>query len=143
MTHLLFRSVWTVRHLLFLAYLLFFSYGMFSARPPAVLLMPFAHWDKVLHVLAFLGLSLCTALVLMQRPWAWLAWPVLLVVAPGTEYLQHVVQPRRDFSLGDIVANGVGVLLAAGLWPGLRLLFLPFVLRRTPARHRDSGGSPG
>lgn len=126
MTHLLFRSVWTVRHLLFLAYLLFFSYGMFSARPPSVLLMPFPQWDKVLHVMAFLGLSLCTSLLLMARPWGWLAWPVLLAAAPLTEYLQHVLQPRRDFSLGDIVANAIGVLLAAGLWPGLRLLFLPF-----------------
>ncbi|OWK42562.1 VanZ like family protein [Pseudomonas oleovorans subsp. oleovorans] len=100
---------------LFVLCVLVFCYGVFRPEPPPEL---FQDSDKLWHVLAFFGLSLCARLAFPRLAGGWL-WPLLLVLAPLVEWLQHWLQASRHFSLGDIQANVLGVLLAlllSGLW---------------------------
>lgn len=116
--HTLPTLVWRYRLLLFCACLAVFCYGVFRPESPPEL---FQESDKALHVLAFLGLGLCSALVACGRRAAWVVWPALIVAAPVVEWLQHVLQPAsRDFSTGDIASNLIGVALAALAWRVLR-----------------------
>lgn len=106
--------VWRHRLRLFLACLAVFCYGVFRPESPPEL---FQESDKVMHVLAFLVMGLCSALAAWGRRYAWLVWPALAAAAPLVEWLQHALQPgTRDFSLGDIAGNLVGVVLAALAW---------------------------
>ncbi|MER1968524.1 hypothetical protein [Castellaniella sp. GW247-6E4] len=106
--------VWRYRLALFFACLAVFCYGVFRPESPPEL---FQESDKAMHVLAFLGLGLCGALAVHGRRGAWAVWPALVAAAPLVEWLQHVLQPAtRDFSLGDILGNLAGAMLAAMVW---------------------------
>jgi hypothetical protein len=122
--------IWRLRLALFLACFAVFCYGMFSASVETGL--SFDQADKVLHLLAFTGLGLCSALAASGRRLATRVWPVLFVAAPLTEYLQHLLQPvSRTFSAGDIAANLAGTLLALLIWRLLAAwLTPPFGLAR-------------
>ncbi|MBV6272970.1 hypothetical protein KVP09_08570 [Alcaligenaceae bacterium CGII-47] len=111
-------TIWQFRRPLFLGCLLVFCYGVFRPEPPPDL---FQDSDKALHILAFAGLSFSARLGLDRAP-AWLLWPALVVLAPLTEWLQHIVQPTREFSLGDIQANLAGIVLGSLTWMIFRRL---------------------
>lgn len=85
-----------------------FVYGVFRPEPPPNL---FEDSDKAMHVLAFGTLAFSIRLAFARVRGAWL-WPLLIALAPVMEWLQHVVQPGRHFSLGDIQANLLGVAAA-------------------------------
>lgn len=116
--------LWRRRVVIFLLCLAVFCYGVFRPESPPDF---FPHSDKFLHVLAYFGLSGCAALAMHGRRHAAWTWVMLLLAAPGVEYLQHILQPARNFSLGDAAANLGGLLLAALVWHWARLL-----LRRVP-----------
>ena len=88
------------------------AYGVFRRQPPPEF---FLQSDKVLHVLAFTGLALCTRLAIYSAPVRWVVLG-LLCAAVGTEYLQHWVQPLRMFSFYDAASNMVGVMLGLLCW---------------------------
>lgn len=96
-----------VRIGMFLLCCLTLAYGLFRSEPAPHL---FEHSDKWLHVMAFGGLTLCTRLAFSRTRLAILGG-VLMLLAPALEWLQHDWQPMREFSLGDVVANVIGVAL--------------------------------
>jgi hypothetical protein len=111
---------------LFLGCGLLLGYAVFSRQPAPML---FQHADKVGHLLGFAALAVS----------AWLAlgscagigrgcrvrnlglWSALMMVALGAEWLQPLVSPLRQFSLEDMAANLLGVLLGGVLclWIGI------------------------
>lgn len=101
-----------MRKLLFLACCAILAYGLFRPEPPPDL---FDQSDKFLHLIAFAGLSLVTRFAFPSAP-GWLLWPLLYVQAPLLEWLQHVLQPTREFSLLDVLANLCGISIALLLW---------------------------
>ena len=104
--------MWALRKLIFVFSLLVLGYGLLRHEPPPNL---FANSDKYLHALAFAGFSLC-ARVAFDQTKGWLLWPLLMLVAVGSEWLQNHLQPTRHFSLADIQANALGIGLALVLW---------------------------
>lgn len=89
------------------------GYGLFRPESPPDF---FDDSDKLMHLLAFGALSLSARLAFVRVP-GWLLWGLLLVAAPLLEWLQHKWQPYRQFSQADMLANLLGVLLAAlGCW---------------------------
>jgi VanZ family protein len=103
---------------IFILCLLAFSYGVFRPEPPPQL---FEDSDKAWHILAFAGLGFSAALALDRLP-AWLLWSAMIAAAPLIEWLQHIAQPVREFSAGDIWGNLVGVLLGYLAWMMFRRL---------------------
>ncbi|AZE62671.1 MULTISPECIES: glycosyltransferase family 2 protein [Pseudomonas fluorescens group] len=87
------------------------AYGVFRPQPAPYL---FEHSDKVMHLMAFGGLTVCSRIAFEKARPA-LVVSVLLLLAPALEWLQHYVQPAREFSLGDIAANLAGVVLGAAV----------------------------
>lgn len=88
-------------------------YGLFRPESPPDL---FNNSDKFMHVLGFGAVSLAARLAFIRTP-AWLLWSILLLSALLSEWLQHLLQPHRQFSWLDIAANSLGVVLAAlGCW---------------------------
>ncbi len=101
-----------VRYLLFVVCCAALAYGLFRPESPPQL---FDDFDKWLHLLAFGGFSLSARVAFIRAP-GWLLWGLLLLAAPLSEWLQHEWQPHRQFSQGDILANVLGVCLAALGW---------------------------
>lgn len=101
-----------MRKLLFLACCAVLAYGLLRPEPPPDL---FGESDKLLHLIAFGGLSLTARLAFPSAPGR-LLWPLLLVLAPLLEWLQHVIQPVREFSALDVLANLCGIALALLFW---------------------------
>ena len=77
-------------------------------------LPPLRIWDKAAHTLAFAALMLLSAVA--YRPRLKLQWIALLLLGfgIGMEIVQHFL-PYREFSFLDMVANGLGILLAMPL----------------------------
>lgn len=101
-----------MRKLLFAGIALAVAWGVFRPAPPPDL---FWHSDKLGHLLGFMALGLGARLAWSRGPAAW-CWGALLLAAPALEWLQPVVSPLRQRSLGDALANVLGVLLALALW---------------------------
>lgn len=77
-------------------------------------------WDKLNHFAAFAVLYLLLTLAfgdMKTRSRVLL----LMAFAVQIEIVQHFI-PDRDFSLLDIVADGIGIFIGWGIW---RLLFSP------------------
>lgn len=68
-------------------------------------------WDKTNHLLAFVTLGLVASLAHASR-WRWAA---LLGYGVLIELLQALT-PHREASTADVVADALGLALAAGLW---------------------------
>jgi len=101
--------------ILFLPVLALVIYGVFRATPPE---MVFERSDKVAHVMAFLALALTGRLAIHKMPCT-VFWLAMLALAFLLEYMQGELRPLRVFSMGDVVANTVGVataLLVFGAW---------------------------
>lgn len=96
------------------------AYGLFRPQSPPDL---FTQSDKWLHLLAFMAFAGCARLAFPSVS-AYLFWPLLLCSAPLLEYLQHLLQPVRTFSLADAGANLLGVLLAALAWALMQRVLL-------------------
>lgn len=94
------------------------GYGLFRPESPPDL---FDDSDKALHVLAFGALALSSRIAFARAP-GWALWPLLGLAAPALEWMQHYLQPARQFSSGDILANLLGVALALLGWLLLRRL---------------------
>lgn len=75
--------------------------------------------DKLLHFLAFGGLTLlaCRMAPDWQQMQFWLLG--LLLAGWGIELLQNLV-PGRKFCWRDMAANAAGIALAALCWPWVR-----------------------
>lgn len=101
-----------MRKLMFLTCCAVLAYGLFRPEPPPDL---FESSDKFLHLLAFAGLSLISRFAFPSMP-GWLLWSLLYSQAPLLEWLQHTLQPTREFSQLDILANLCGVSIALVLW---------------------------
>lgn len=102
-------------------------YGLFRPESPPNL---FNNSDKLLHVLGFGAVSLAARIAFIRAP-AWLLWGILLLCAPFLEWLQHSLQPSRQFSLNDIYANLTGIALAAIGWWLLTVLYKHWQARKT------------
>ncbi|SDI09219.1 hypothetical protein SAMN05216588_11169 [Pseudomonas flavescens] len=98
--------------LLFLACCAVMAYGLFRPEPPPDL---FEESDKFLHLAAFTGLALVSRIAFARTP-GWLLWGLLYLQAPLLEWLQHSLQPHREFSHLDILANLCGISIALALW---------------------------
>ncbi|GKT11800.1 MAG: hypothetical protein ISEC1_P2078 [Thiomicrorhabdus sp.] len=100
------------RFLLFVCCLSLLLWGILRSELPPKL---FEDSDKLLHLLAFMGLGLTARFAFNQLNGWWL-WSVLLISAPSLEVLQHWLQPQRFFSGFDALFNMIGVLLALVVW---------------------------
>ena len=112
-----------MRYLLFAACILALCYGLFRPESPPDL---FEQSDKVMHLLAFAAVAFSSRLA-FQRVAGWPFWGLLLLLAPLLEWLQHRLQPSRQFSQEDMLANLLGVLLgliAWLVWQALRKRFM-------------------
>jgi VanZ family protein len=107
--------------------------------------LPFG--DKVLHFLMFGGLALVANLALASRGRRSLARAIVigcilvLIVATAEEYSNKFV-PCRDWSLGDLTANYLGVVCLGSLplWPKRRSSCqLSAEPNDSPARHDTAG----
>lgn len=102
-----------MRYLLFVLCCAALAYGLFRPESPPQF---FDDSDKLMHLLAFGALGLSARLAFVRAP-GWLLWGLLLLAAPLAEWLQHKWQPYRQFSQADMLANLLGVALAAlGCW---------------------------
>jgi|SRR5690554_254199 len=80
--------------------------------------VPASDNDKINHLIAFVELTIVTRLA-WPRLSAWWYASVLL----GFGLLLEVVQanlPYREFSLMDVVADGLGIAIGMLPWPGTR-----------------------
>ena len=98
-----------LRLLVFIICFVVVSYGLFRPEvPPAI----FRGADKVMHFVAFLGISFSARLAFPRLHPA-LLWGAFLAFAPISEWLQSIIQPtNRSFNPMDITANVCGVLVA-------------------------------
>lgn len=94
----------------------------------------FPHEDKVVHVLMYALLALfmlwAAAPVPGRETLRWLIFSVALCFAYGAllEVAQELVRPNdRQFSIGDMIANTLGAVLAAAAW---KLALLPGKVRK-------------
>ena len=102
--------------LLFVCVCALVGYGMFRHSP---LPMLFPASDKVQHLVAFALVAILGREVFGgARPAS--VWAAFFIVALNLEWLQHQLAPAREFSLGDILANGAGVCLGMVVFPGWR-----------------------
>ncbi|MDO6441494.1 MULTISPECIES: VanZ family protein [unclassified Marinobacter] len=80
--------------------------------------IPSAPSDKVNHLIAFFELTIVTRLAWPELRAIWYA-PVLLAFGLAIEGVQANL-PYRDFSMADVAADGVGIVIGLLPWPGLR-----------------------
>lgn len=93
--------------------------------PPAM----FPYQDKVLHFMAFAGVTAPAVLALPKR--YLLFWVGhMALVALGTEYFQGLVYEQRTASAADALANALGIAAAVLICVPLR----GFVVERATAR---------
>ena len=108
MTHPLTRAMAAVLLLAALAWQFWALYLAVGTGPP-----PFAHADKVVHVILF-------AVPVLIAPLAGVSWRVAAAVmaahAPISELIQHLWLPGRTGDPWDVVADLVGVTGAALTW---------------------------
>jgi VanZ family protein len=88
--------------------------GSLIPSPPD--LIPLENGDKGEHVLAYGGLMFWFAQIYVRHPRRALVVALLLAMGIGLEYVQGWTG-WRDFSYGDMVADGVGVALGWLLAP--------------------------
>ena len=106
-----FLSLNAVQLILLVALVGFFlltTYLMLIELPPKKMGWP--HWDKVQHMLVFLmltGLALC---LYFQQRWQWAAG--LFFYGGLIEWMQATLTITRMASIGDWVADFVGILIA-------------------------------
>ncbi len=79
--------------------------------------MPSTPSDKVNHLIAFLELTILTRLAWPELRAFWYV-PALLMFGLGIELVQATL-PYRDFSLRDLLADGIGIAIGLLPWPGL------------------------
>lgn len=79
--------------------------------------MPSTPSDKLNHLIAFLELTILTRLAWPELRALWYV-PALLLFGLGIELVQATL-PYRDFSLKDLLADGVGIALGLLPWPGM------------------------
>ncbi|QHE78391.1 VanZ family protein [Hydrogenophaga sp. PBL-H3] len=79
-------------------------------------------WDKGQHAFGFAWLALVGLLAYGRRPWSVL---VGLVVYGGVIELMQAATGWRYGEWLDFLADGIGILIGAVLWMGLRRLATP------------------
>jgi hypothetical protein len=79
--------------------------------------LEFNNRDKLAHAGAFFGFAMLLDMATLRRFWYWKA-PVLLAYGALIEVLQAFV-PWRSFSLADLAADALGILLYWLVWRGL------------------------
>ena len=127
-------STWRMHGFIVLAWLQFFG---LTAIATYYLLTPspgdtFAHvWDKALHFACWFILLMSLQLPWLFRRKLWAAALVLFAYSALLEGLQFF-SPPREFSVGDMLANGLGILVAWSLlhWgdPLLQRFVRPYLL---------------
>lgn len=85
--------------------------------------------DKVIHIFVFFGFALLMDLATSREPfWLWKGMP-LLVYGGMIEIVQYFT-PDRTFSIMDILADALGILLYFILKMGLVWLDARLILKR-------------
>jgi VanZ family protein len=100
--------------------------GYVSQQPLTGVELPFIHFDKLMHLAEF-GLFMLLAWHATGRRLA-MAWLLTLAFACSDEWHQALV-PGRDASGLDLIADGVGTSLMAGLIRSRDLLWRFFRAR--------------
>ncbi|AOY89700.1 teicoplanin resistance protein VanZ [Marinobacter salinus] len=118
-----FRPLWRTALLISLAAIVFLAT---TDNPYPI---PSSPSDKINHLIAFLELTLLTRLSWPEAK-AWQYAPLLLAFGFAIEGVQATL-PYRDFSMADLAADGVGIVIGILPWPGLRNLGKPD-LRNSP-----------
>ncbi|MBW0147772.1 VanZ family protein [Marinobacter arenosus] len=106
------RPLWRTALLISVLAILFLAT---TANPYPV---PSSASDKVNHLIAFAELTILTRLAWPQAKAVWFV-PPLLIFGFAIEVVQATL-PYRDFSMADLAADGVGILVGLLPWPGLR-----------------------
>jgi VanZ family protein len=89
------------------------TYGMLIELPPKP--NGWAHWDKVQHIGVFMVLTFLACWAFPRR--RWLLATVLIIYGAAVEWMQSALTVTRMASLGDWLADVVGVLLVLlGFW---------------------------
>ncbi len=85
-------------------------------------LPPVRLWDKAAHTLAFAALMLLCAVAYRQRFSLARIASMLFIFGVGIEIVQYLI-PYREFSLLDMLANSLGILVALPLIIPIEKLF--------------------
>lgn len=85
-------------------------------------LPPVRLWDKAAHTLAFAALMLLCAIAYRQRFSLARIAIMLFIFGVGIEIIQYLI-PYREFSLLDMLANSLGILVALPLIIPIEKLF--------------------
>ncbi len=93
---------------------------------PQILVLDQIHFDKLVHFCLFGGFTLFWAIGFsdsgVSRMMPFLIFFTTLAVALGVsvEFMQKYWIPGRDFEIGDMVADAVGAITVALLFPKIR-----------------------
>lgn len=105
-----------VSWLLFLLTFLLLIYGLFT--PGLRSGINFPHLDKFIHFFSFLIVFLLGRF--STHSWVLISyWAFPIISAVALEYLQGALVVSRSFSYLDMLANILGVVVAALLWASL------------------------
>lgn len=96
------------------------SFLALSPKPPATADLG---WDKLNHIAAFLALGGLARLAWPAAPW-W-RWALLLLLYGGLLEIAQGLTPNRQGELADLLADALGLLLAALLLSGWRRIARP------------------
>ncbi|WP_162674493.1 VanZ family protein [Vibrio variabilis] len=83
---------------------------MLSLKPTPTNLIELDGFDKVQHAMAYFVLGLCATTIIKATRWR-LVFTILWLLSGVVEVLQFM-QPGRQGSIYDWLANGVGLLFA-------------------------------
>lgn len=72
------------------------------------------YWDKVQHILVFMALAIL-GIAGFSKKVAWVC-AGLMIYGAGIEYLQGILTISRLASVGDWLADIVGIMLATFIW---------------------------
>ena len=93
-----------------------------SLVPRLVTPIDFSHSDKVWHALAYLWVSLLPFIGFENKRSALYASLLMIALGLALEFGQYFI-PERDASIGDLLANIVGVVLGILLGSALRRFY--------------------
>ena len=87
----------------------------------------FSYSDKAWHALAYLWLSLLPYVGFEHKRRALSVSLLMIALGMGLEFGQHFI-PEREFSISDIMANNLGVILGIVFGMALRRFYPRFTI---------------
>ena len=87
----------------------------------------FSHSDKAWHALAYIWLSFLPYVGFEHKKMALSGSLLMIALGIGLEFGQYFI-PEREFSISDIMANNLGVILGIVFGMTLRRFYLRYTI---------------